>query len=158
QSIVAHAKQMLDKLSGGSFTIDLRDTLHHNDPADTDDALDLVASAPGPARAAIPVNLLSGSQRFRVAVSLALAIGQHPHGRHRCGECVIIDEGFGSLDKQGQDVMISELSLLKGLLRRILLVSHVESFAAAFPAGYRFRLEEGETRVERVGGVGVEKG
>src|SRR5205085_11291286 len=99
-----------------------------------------------------PVGLLSGSQKFRVAVALALAVGQYANGRHRCGESVIIDEGFGSLDQDGQAVMIQELHNLKGLLKRIVLVSHQESFAGAFPEGYRFRLENGETRVERVSG------
>jgi hypothetical protein len=42
--------------------------------------------------------------------------------------------------------------LLKGLLKRILVVSHQESFAASFTEGYRFRLEGGETRVDWVVG------
>jgi DNA repair exonuclease SbcCD ATPase subunit len=78
-----------------------------------------------------------------------LAIGQVA-GNHRCGECVIIDEGFGSLDREGQEVMIQELQRLQGIMKRIILVSHQESFADAFPHGYRFGIHDGEARAERM--------
>jgi DNA repair exonuclease SbcCD ATPase subunit len=42
------------------------------------------------------------------------------------------------------------LKNLRSILSQIVLVSHQESFADAFSEGYRFRLEDGETRVERV--------
>jgi exonuclease SbcC len=66
------------------------------------------------------VALTSGSQRFCIAVSLALAIGQYVGNNTRNIESVIIDEGFGSLDKNGRDDMIEELKELK----QIILVSH----------------------------------
>ena len=69
-------------------------------------------------RPARPINVafLSGSQRFRVAVSLALGIGQYASRQHRPIESVIIDEGFGCLDRQGRQVMIQELQNLRGQL------------------------------------------
>ena len=93
---------------------------------------------------------LSGSQRFRVAVSLALGIGQYASRQHRPIESVIIDEGFGCLDRQGRQVMIQELQNLRGHLHCILLVSHQEEFAEAFADGYRFALEGGTTRATRI--------
>jgi DNA repair exonuclease SbcCD ATPase subunit len=63
---------------------------------------------------------------------------------------VIIDEGFGCLDRQGRQVMIQELHNLKGHLRCILLVSHQEEMAEAFPDGYRFELREGTTIATRL--------
>ena len=92
---------------------------------------------------------LSGSQKFRVAVSLALGIGQYASRQHRPIESVIIDEGFGCLDRHGRQVMIQELQNLRGQLRCILLVSHQEEFAEAFSDGYHFTLEDGATRVTR---------
>ena len=62
---------------------------------------------------------------------------------------MIIDEGFGCLDSQGRQVMIQELQNLRGHLHCILLVSHQEEFADAFPDGYRFELQDGATRVSR---------
>src|SRR5207248_3776877 len=98
---------------------------------------------------AINVAFLSGSQKFRVAVSLALGIGQYASRQHRPIESVIIDEGFGCLDKEGRQVMVQELQNLRGHLQCILLVSHQEEFADAFPDGYRFELQNGSTRVTR---------
>jgi DNA repair exonuclease SbcCD ATPase subunit len=95
----------------------------------------------------VNVNYLSGSQKFRVAVSLALGIGQYASKQHRPIESVMIDEGFGCLDRNGRQVMIQELQNLRGHLRCILLVSHQEEFADAFPDGYRFELIDGSTKV-----------
>ena len=44
--------------------------------------------------------------------------------------------------------MIDELQRLQGQLARIVLVSHQEEFASAFPNRYCFRIEEGGTRVQ----------
>lgn len=46
---------------------------------------------------------------------------------------MIIDEGFGSLDRDGLAAMADELNRLKQYLRRIVLVSHQEEFADRFP-------------------------
>ena len=95
----------------------------------------------------IGVNYLSGSQKFRVAVAVALAIGRFAAGQARPLESVIIDEGFGSLDQQGRHDMIQELHALKSVLRRILVVSHQEEFFNAFSRGYKIELVDGTSRV-----------
>ena len=102
----------------------------------------------------IAVGNLSGGQRFRVAVSLALAVCQGAGDGVRLLESVIIDEGFGSLDRDGRMAMIAELRDGQGLssmFKRVLVVSHQEDFAAAFPVGYRLRSEGGATTVESFG-------
>lgn len=97
-----------------------------------------------------PVELLSGGQRFRVAVSLALGIGRHAgQGRGRI-ESVIIDEGFGSLDKDGRREMLEELHGLKDELKRIILVSHHEEIADTFKSRYKVELMDGSSRVSLV--------
>ena len=80
---------------------------------------------------------------------LALGIGQYASRQHRPIESVIIDEGFGCLDRKGRQVMIQELQNLRGHLHCILLVTHQEEFADAFPDGYRFELQDGATKVSR---------
>ena len=74
-------------------------------------------------------------------------MGQYASRQHRPIESVIIDEGFGCLDREGRQVMIQELHNLRGQLRCILLVSHQEEIADAFPDGYHFELKDGATRV-----------
>lgn len=145
--VVEYANVVLDRLSGGLLYLQLQ--AETGDAAATR-ALDLVCINRQTDDRPINVAFLSGSQRFRVAVSLALGIGQYASRQHRPLECVIIDEGFGCLDRQGRQVMIQELQNLRNCLRCILLVSHQEEFADAFPNGYHFELRDGTTEVTRV--------
>jgi DNA repair exonuclease SbcCD ATPase subunit len=146
RQIVDYANAVLDRLSGGQLFLKL---VGGDDGAAADKALDLECANRVTGGSPINVAFLSGSQKFRVAVSLALAIGQYASRQHRPIESVIIDEGFGCLDRQGRQVMIQELQNLRGHLHCILLVSHQEEFADAFPDGYRFELQDGATRVSR---------
>lgn len=145
RQIVDYANAVLDRLSGGQLFLKLVGT----DDGDGNKALDLECFNRHTGGAPINVAFLSGSQKFRVAVSLALAIGQYASKQHRPIESVIIDEGFGCLDRQGRQVMIQELQNLRGHLHCILLVSHQEEFADAFADGYRFELQDGATKVSR---------
>jgi DNA repair protein SbcC/Rad50 len=93
---------------------------------------------------------LSGSEKFRVCVAMAAAVGAYGSSRYKV-ESLIIDEGFGSLDEQRRGEMIDELRRLAGLLERVIVVSHQADFQnrAQFPHGYRLRRVDGETTVER---------
>jgi DNA repair exonuclease SbcCD ATPase subunit len=145
KQIVDYANAVLDRLSGGQLFL----KLVGSDEGSTEKALELECANRVTGGSAINVAFLSGSQRFRVAVALALGIGQYASKQHRPIESVIIDEGFGCLDRAGRQVMIQELQNLRGHLHCILLVSHQEEFAEAFPDGYRFELHDGATRVSR---------
>jgi len=147
RQIVDYANGILDRLSGGQLYLKL---VGGEEEGVTERALELEAYNRQTGGAPINVAFLSGSQKFRVAVSLALGIGQYASRQHRPIESVIIDEGFGCLDSQGRQVMIQELQNLRGQMRCILLVSHQEEFAEAFADGYRFELAEGTTRVTRL--------
>jgi DNA repair exonuclease SbcCD ATPase subunit len=147
KQVVDHANAVLDRLSGGQLF--LRLCGEAGGEGNSAKALELEAYNRVTGEKAINVAFLSGSQKFRVAVSLALGIGQYASRQHRPIESVIIDEGFGCLDREGRQSMIQELQNLRGHLRCILLVSHQEEFADAFADGYRFELQDGATRVSR---------
>jgi DNA repair protein SbcC/Rad50 len=49
---------------------------------------------------------------------------------------VIIDEGFGSLDREGRQSIIQVLYNLYQHLKRIILVSHQEELSRGFSTGY----------------------
>lgn len=148
RQVVDHANAVLDRLSGGQLY--LRLCGEADGEGASDKALELEAYNRSTGEKPINVAFLSGSQKFRVAVSLALGIGQYASRQHRPLESVIIDEGFGCLDRYGRQVMIQELQNLRGHLQCILLVSHQEEFAEAFADGYHFELAEGATRVKRI--------
>lgn len=143
QSILACTNRFLRVISGGDLELQLVEE------GDSERALHMEAKVRthGGTRTVEPV-YLSGSQKFRVAVSLALGIGQHARGAGRRIETVIIDEGFGCLDRQGRQEMIAQLGDLQGVLARIILVSHQEEVAEAFKDGYRFEVIDGATVVE----------
>ncbi len=147
RGIVEYANAVLGRISGGQLYLRLCGSEKGEDPSDK--ALQLEAINREAGQEPIRVEFLSGSQRFRVAVSLALGIGQYASREHRPVEAVIIDEGFGCLDKTNRLVMIQELQNLRGQLRRILVVSHQEEFATAFADGYHFELVNGTTEVTR---------
>jgi exonuclease SbcC len=147
RQVVDHANAVLDRLSGGQLYLQLVGSAVGEGMGEK--ALELETHNRATAERPINVAFLSGSQRFRVAVSLALGLGQYASKQHRPIESVIIDEGFGCLDKEGRQSMIQELHNLRGQLKCILLVSHQEEFADAFADGYRFELAGGATRVTR---------
>jgi exonuclease SbcC len=148
KQVVEYANAVLDRLSGGQLYLKLRGEAEGE--GNSGKALELEAYNRVTGERPINVAFLSGSQKFRVAVSLALGIGQYASRQHRPIESVIIDEGFGCLDSQGRQVMIQELQNLRNHMRCILLVSHQEEFAEAFPDGYRFELEDGTARIKRL--------
>ena len=148
RQVVDYANAVLDRLSGGQLYLKLVGEADGDGTAAK--ALELEAYNRGAGEKPINVAFLSGSQKFRVAVSLALGIGQYASRQHRPIESVIIDEGFGCLDSQGRQVMIQELQNLRSQMRCILLVSHQEDFAESFSDGYHFQLEGGATRVQRI--------
>jgi DNA repair exonuclease SbcCD ATPase subunit len=142
--IVENTNRVLDRITAGQICVRL---LPEEDNADNR-ALQLEACKTALGQS-FGLSFLSGSERFRVAIGLALGIGQFASRQHRAIESVIIDEGFGCLDRQNRRTIIDELNHLRGQLRCILLVSHQEEFADAFPEGYRFTFADGTSRVER---------
>jgi len=142
------ANGILDRISGGTLRLELKAEEVSNARGKSK-ALDLVAynSLSSETQEATALAFLSGSQRFRVAVALALGIGHYAtQGHARRAEAVIIDEGFGSLDKQGLREIIEELHGLQSVLKRVILVSHQDEFAHAFSNRYLIELENGTSR------------
>lgn len=137
EQIVAFANETLQHLSDGDLA------LEEDTAPESTKAFDLRVRRVG--GEPIGVAFLSGSQRFRVAVSVALAVGRFASGRTRPLEGVIIDEGFGSLDRDGLRAMAEELKRLQreSALRRVVLVSHQPEFTDHFSVGYA--LAAGET-------------
>lgn len=153
QAIVQYANTILDRITGGQLYVELAQL---RGGSRSKKVLELVAHPPGADSPPQDVAFLSGSQKFRVAVALSLAIGQFSSTARRPVQAVIIDEGFGCLDSMNRHVMIQELQNLRDHLQRILLVSHQDEFANAFPDGYRCELVDGATQLTPFQ-AGVEK-
>ncbi len=143
--IVYHANEILDGISGGTLRLELQSSADRKA-----EALDMVAyNTAISASQSQPIRLLSGSQQFRVSVSLALGIGKYAGNENHRLESVIIDEGFGSLDENGRREMIQAIKELGdgGVLKCIIVVSHQREFFDEFPNRYLVELVDGSTQI-----------
>lgn len=77
-----------------------------------------------------PLESLSGGERFRADLALRLAIGKMLARRSGTQiKFLAVDEGWGSLDGEGQDAVLGVVASLLPLFDLILVISHVESVA-----------------------------
>ena len=83
-----------------------------------------------------PVNTLSGGERFKASLALALGLSdtvQHSAGGIRL-DTMFIDEGFGTLDSESLDNAIDTLMELQDNGRIIGVISHVNELKERIPA------------------------
>ncbi|WP_394795096.1 AAA family ATPase [Armatimonas sp.] len=136
KTIVHYANTIVQRLSQGTLYLDRN--------PDSNEALDLRVRDTEKTLEWLDVKAISGSQKFRLAVALALGVGQYAAKNAAGGvESVIIDEGFGSLDKENREQMIEELHRLGSILKRVIVVSHQEEFFTAFPDQWHVTFDNG---------------
>jgi DNA repair protein SbcC/Rad50 len=80
-----------------------------------------------------PITTLSGGETFLVSLALALALGQARSARMPI-ETLLLDEGFGTLDVESQDVAMAALDRLRACGTQVGIISHVESLRERIPA------------------------
>lgn len=141
-TVMSHANSFLQRLTGGSLVLQLE--------RGDGEALDLKAIDASCMREARSVQVLSGSQKFRCAVAIASGIGQYAGAGGM--RSIVIDEGFGSLDQQGQHLIIEELKSLADHMDRVVVVSHLDAFSdrVHFPDQIRVVRTSDGSRIERV--------
>ena len=134
------ANDILGRLSKGQWQIDLREA-----GDDKEKELEIVARDLARGGVERAFDALSGGERFRVAISLAIAIGQMAAGGAPMNT-LVIDEGFGALDEENRGLMVdnlrhlSERELKNG---RVIVVSHQNDVQDFF--GHRYQISRGAT-------------
>jgi exonuclease SbcC len=146
-TISDRANSILGRLSKGEWRVELQDL--------SENELEIQArNVAQPGARARSFEYLSGGEKFRIAVSLAVAVGQSVLGDRRV-DTLIIDEGFGSLDEDNRDLMASEMiTLSQDVLRggRVVVVSHLDDVRDFFGSRYRISKDPAScVRVERSG-------
>jgi len=142
-TITNNANAFLKRLTGGTLQL----TLERDGDALELKAIDLTCMRePRSAKA------LSGSQKFRCAVAIASGIGQYAGAGGM--RSIVIDEGFGSLDVEGQKLMVAELQQLAQHMDKVIVVSHLEAFSD--PVNFPDRLQvqptaDGASTIKRAG-------
>jgi exonuclease SbcC len=91
-------------------------------------------------RRARPTHSLSGGETFLASLAIALALSQSfreiatGKAAKTSTECLILDEGFGTLDREGLQLVTETLQELRGEEGRMVgIITHVEEVAAAMP-------------------------
>ncbi|HEU4637748.1 MAG TPA: SbcC/MukB-like Walker B domain-containing protein, partial [Candidatus Binatia bacterium] len=91
-------------------------------------------------RRARPTHSLSGGETFLASLAIALALSQGfrelatGKAARTSTECLILDEGFGTLDREGIQLVTETLQELRGEEGRMVgIITHVEEVAAAMP-------------------------
>ena len=87
-----------------------------------------------------PTHSLSGGETFLASLAIALALSQGfrelatGKAARTSTECLILDEGFGTLDREGVQLVTETLQELRGEEGRMVgIITHVEEVAAAMP-------------------------
>lgn len=145
EAVTRNANATLGRLSGGTWQVELEEN-------ELKTELEILArDLSQPSAPLRPFAYLSGGEKFRVAISLAVAVGQSVSGG-RTVDTLIIDEGFGALDEVNRGLLISELSRLsEEVLQggRVIVVSHQDDVCEEFASRYHvFEDSNGDVQLQ----------
>ena len=138
--IEAHSNRLLNKLTNGRLSI--RFQLMHGEPesAAKYEKLEIhISDELGTHGFAA----FSGGESFRISFAIRIALSKLLADRSGVGRTMLfIDEGFGSQDKIGQELMIESVQALRSEFDKILVVTHIEEIKEAFPTIIEVRKTE----------------
>ncbi|MFN4180579.1 MAG: hypothetical protein ACK4I8_09725, partial [Armatimonadota bacterium] len=82
-----------------------------------------------------PYELYSGGEKFRIDFAVRVALARLLS--YRAGaplKTLIVDEGFGSQDKEGLEAIVDAIQTIAKEFARVLVVTHLDEFRDYFPA------------------------
>jgi exonuclease SbcC len=82
-----------------------------------------------------PYELYSGGEKFRIDFAVRVALARLL--AHRAGaplRTLVIDEGFGSQDKEGLEAIVDTIQTVSKEFARVLIVTHLDELRDYFPA------------------------
>lgn len=129
----AEANHLLDRLSGG--TMELRLLLERENKDGTlADTLDIEVKHRGWTRL---YEGLSGGQKFRVDFATRIALSKVLARRAGARlETLIIDEGFGSQDPTGVELLFEAIDRVRADFRLVVLITHLPELMERLPSRY----------------------
>jgi exonuclease SbcC len=141
-SLVADASDLLLDMSSGQFELRIHskdiEVIDHNDADSTR-----------------PVRTLSGGETFQASLALALALSRQVSSLAASGaaklESIFLDEGFGTLDETGLDVVAATLENLAATGERMVgVITHVPALADRIPVRFQVTRTGAKSRIERI--------
>ncbi len=127
-----YANETLSHLSDNTMSIKLSLTRPSKTDRDTQiETLDILIGDSVGTRA---YELFSGGEAFRIDIALRIALTklltEHTHGSV---DFLVIDEGFGSQDDSGNDLITHIIHQLQQYFHLILIITHVDQLKETFP-------------------------
>jgi len=133
--IETQANDLLERLSNGSMSLRFETQADYKNTkrSDKKETLEIkISDATGAYR---EYEMYSGGEAFRINFAIRLALSRVLS--HRAGsrlQTLVIDEGFGSQDADGQQRLIEAINQVKPDFQKILVITHLEELKDAFPA------------------------
>ncbi len=127
------ANDILDRLSGGSMSVEFITQTAYKDKHRTDlrETLDIQISDGAGVR---DYEMFSGGEAFRVDFAIRLALSEVLAQRAGARlQMLVIDEGFGSQDAQGRQRLVEAINSVRQDFAKILVITHLEELKDAFP-------------------------
>jgi exonuclease SbcC len=129
--VEVEANQLLNRMSDGRMSLRL-ETQREKVTGGVAETLDIVISDELGSRA---YELYSGGEAFRANLALRIAISKLLARRAGARlQTLIIDEGFGTQDTQGRQLLVEAINSIQGDFERILVITHIEELRDQFPA------------------------
>lgn len=129
--IEEEANLLLGRLTENRLTLKIETQRAKRTGAGTDETLDIkIADELGTRDYA----LFSGGEAFRINFALRLALSRLL--ARRAGAplpTLIIDEGFGTQDREGRERLVEAIGSIKDDFEKIIVITHIEELKEAFP-------------------------
>jgi exonuclease SbcC len=131
------ANQILSRLSGNQLHVQFvtqrsRSNKSKSPPAKAIETLDILIAD---ARGTRPYETYSGGEAFRINFAIRLALARLLSQRAGTAlQMLIVDEGFGTQDKEGIDRLIGAINTIAEDFACILTITHMPYFRDAFQA------------------------
>jgi len=95
-----------------------------------------------------PYENYSGGEQFRINFAIRLALSKILTRRAGARlQTLVIDEGFGSQDPEGQQRLIEAINVIKQDFERILVITHIDAMRDAFPTCIEVIKEAGGSEI-----------
>ncbi len=129
--IETEANRLLGRMTEGRMSLRL-ETQKEKVTGGVAETLDIIIADELGAR---PYDLFSGGESFRANLALRIAISKLLARRAGAQlQTLVIDEGFGSQDTKGRDLVVDAISSIQHDFERIIVITHIEELKDLFPA------------------------
>ncbi|GBC99468.1 putative DNA double-strand break repair Rad50 ATPase [bacterium HR17] len=131
QWLEQEANELLMRLTGGKMFLRFVLTQPRQSGDGVRETLDIVVADPLGDR---PYQSYSGGEKFRIDFAVRIALARLVARRAGAAlRTLVIDEGFGSQDKEGLEAMVDAVQTIAREFDRVLVVTHLEELRDQFP-------------------------